>query len=359
MKYYYLAADGSTAGPETLESLTALMAGGTVTVATMVVPMGGEDWTPLARVLRFFYVDDAGATIGPVAFSELNRLNQIAALASDAWVLVEGGTEWTALAGVLEGGGVAPAAPPAPVTQLHRTATGAYRPPAGNPYAAPSTATGKTGVVRRRATGGLRRGPFFGVLLFLVILLVGSYLVSKRAGLKALESATDFTQVFEIVRRHFLVTIVAGLVALLAGLVVIGLRIKNIGWSLLCVGFFVLPVALLVVMNYVDFVAWLAGLWLISCGVSLILFIPVGALPPGYNRHRRMDSAGWLITMCILLVYGGIFAWGYQSQKEYEKELERRREKIKEHTEQDKADKAAPTAAAIQHTGIDRGKAMG
>src|SRR6188508_422338 len=107
MKYYYQTADGATAGPETLERLTALMATGEVSMATMVVPAGGEDWTPLARVLRFYYADDSGATAGPVAFSELNRLNQIAALSGDAWVMEEGGTQWRALSAVLHAGGVA------------------------------------------------------------------------------------------------------------------------------------------------------------------------------------------------------------------------------------------------------------
>ena len=106
MKYFYLSADGTTAGPETLETLCAMMSSGTVSLATLVVPAGGEDWTPLARVLRYFYQDAAGATAGPVAFSELDRLCQIHAIPADAWVVEESGTGWKAAAAVLGAGGV-------------------------------------------------------------------------------------------------------------------------------------------------------------------------------------------------------------------------------------------------------------
>ncbi|HEX2750988.1 MAG TPA: GYF domain-containing protein [Verrucomicrobiales bacterium] len=368
MKYYYIAADGSTAGPETLETLTALMANGTVTVATMVVPAGGEDWTPLARVLRFFYSDDAGATTGPVAFSELNRLNQIAALRSDSWVMEEGGTEWKALATVLEGGGVAPAAAPAPVMQLPRTATGAYRPPAGRtgahpsaggPYSPPSAATGKT-VVRRRSTGGLKRGPFFGILAGLVVLLVGAWAISARNSMKELEKATEYSQLMGIVQNHFAVILYTLLGAMVAGLVAVALRIRNIGWSMLVLIVFSLPVILMIVLGMMkpgdNAVTGLLGTWVISIFVSLILFIPVGALPPAYQRHKRMDTAGWLIAMAIILVYAGIIVLGNYNRKEFEKELERRREKNREKSESVNTEK---TAAKPDATGIDRRNAIG
>src|SRR6187455_815532 len=105
MKYFYLTAEGVTAGPESLETLCAMMSSGAVSLATLVVPAGGEDWTPLARVLRYFYSDAAGATAGPVAFSELQRLNQTGVLDRAAWVMEEGAEQWKSLESVITAGG--------------------------------------------------------------------------------------------------------------------------------------------------------------------------------------------------------------------------------------------------------------
>src|SRR5436190_6768738 len=188
MKYYYLNAGGASAGPETLEALTALIAEGVVSLATMVAPMGGDDWTPLANVLKFFYTDGAGASIGPVAFSELNRLNQIAALPGDAWVLEDKGAEWKALSAVLAAGGVTATAPaPAPVMQLPRTAPG----PA-------TSAAARTVVVRRRPLGGLGRGAFLTCIAFLVFFYAGAIPLTARVSKMPLDSPSSLNQIIDI-----------------------------------------------------------------------------------------------------------------------------------------------------------------
>ena len=337
MKYYYLTAGGATAGPETLQSLTALMTGGTVSVATMVVPMGGEDWTPLARVLRFFYPDDSGATIGPVAFSELNRLNQIAALSGEAWVLEEGGTEWKVLSVVLAAGGVTAATPP-PVMQLPRTV------PDPHHSAAPSTAT-RTIVVRRRALGGLGRMPFFVVFVFVLFFSAGAVLLTARMSKMPLDGPTELNQILDIFQRHATGFGIAGLAASAVAMVALGLRVRNIGWPPLCLCAFLLPIALGLLIAFSNSPPWMTGVWFLSLLVAMIVFIPVSAMPPGYSRHRKLDTAGKMLAVLLLLLYSGAATWVSMNKKHFESELEKRRSKP---SGQASPSPETPSAAHIQ-----------
>jgi GYF domain 2 len=123
MTYYYLPSDGVTAGPASLPALVEIIAAGTVTLATLVVPAGGEDWTPLARVLRFFYPGENGEAAGPVAFSEIHRLHHTGVLGAEEYVIEEGGAEWKTVAAVLSAAGVEvllPPPPPPPPPGQHR-----------------------------------------------------------------------------------------------------------------------------------------------------------------------------------------------------------------------------------------------
>lgn len=120
MKYYFLNSDGSAAGPETLPELVERIAAGEITLATLVVPAGGEDWTPLARVLRFFYPDATGAPAGPVAFSEIHRLHHTGVLGAEEYVIEEGGAEWKPVADLLTAAGVEVILPPPPPPGPHR-----------------------------------------------------------------------------------------------------------------------------------------------------------------------------------------------------------------------------------------------
>ena len=297
MTYYYLTADGTTAGPEPLETLATLIENGAVSLATLVVPAGGEDWTPLARVLRFFYADETSATSGPVAFSEIHRLNQTAVLTAESWVLHEGGTQWQALSAVLAAGGVELAAPPAPAVPvaapvMARTATGAYRPQAGHTQAvsaaahhAPTKATAAHKVVvRRRHTGGMDRLQYFlysfGINLLFVLLLL-----AIGAGVLMHGGSAPMDRINIFLKQSLVVILVVGIVASVASIIFAVQRLKNIGWP-----WFFLFLSLVPIVN----------LW-----ISLALL----GYPPGYAHHRRFDTAAKVIFgIAGLLIAGGITA---------------------------------------------------
>lgn len=295
MTYYYIAADGSTAGPETLAVLTGMVTSGAIGLGTMVVPAGGEDWTPLARVLRYFYSDEAGNTAGPVAFSELQRLNQTSVLTGASWVLEEGAEQWKTLSQVLTAGGaevfapVAAAAGPAP--GIPRTATGAYIPPAAgrtqrvsaDPYAPPRANAGHRVVVRHRVSGGMNRMQYFlyAVLLQIVVVVMLIAALGGGALLAARFAPEKLREVFE--KGWIVISIVTTVMAIL-GIVLAVQRLKNIGWPWYYLLFSLVPVA---------------NLWL---GLALL------AYPPGYAHHRRFDGPakaifgiyGFLIAACII-----------------------------------------------------------
>jgi hypothetical protein len=288
MKYFYLSAEGTTAGPETLETLTAMVARGEITLGTLVVPAGGEDWTPLARVLRFFYADAAGATAGPVAFSEINRLHQIAALPAEAWIMEEGATEWKSVASVLTNAGVPVVAPPAPAA--HATArTPPYRPPqtvrAGHSHAAdhyaPPKSHGRTTAVRYRATGGIGRMQYILFSVLLNVLLAGVIFAIGVNMLGSRELSVD--QMNLLWERNMAALSIVVFIAFVGGLVLSLLRQQNIGWP----WFFIL-------FSLVPFVnVWFA--------IALL------AYPPGYARHKRFDTAAKAIAAAVVgLVIAGI-----------------------------------------------------
>ena len=303
MKYFYLTADGTTAGPEPLETLCAMMNSGSLSLPTLVVPAGGEDWTPLARVLRYFYQDASGATAGPVVFSELDRLCQIHAIPTDAWVVEESGTGWKAAAAALSAGGVKlPAAPATP-----RVVQATYRPQQAtmaNPYAAPKAPVGQRTVVRHRKTGGIGRLWFFlgGFILFVasILLLVAFF------WMKLPNRTLDGFDLDNFI-RDFLILYVSVLVILFIGGTWLSvLRIQNIGWS----GFLVLAIlapsigtvlgeSLHVTATWFYLILGLLGIFALIFQVSLLI------LPPGFARHKRMDTAAWIILMVLVLLFAG------------------------------------------------------
>jgi hypothetical protein len=268
MKYYYLTADGTTAGPETLEMLCGMVAGGGLDLSVMVVPAGGEDWTPLARVLRFFYANAAGETVGPVAFSELNRLHQTGVLAPPAWVMEEHGAEWKQLAEVLAAAGVPVTAPshshplaPAPV----------FRPPAGTRTAPVGGVRGthaghksvRIAVVRHHPRGGMDRAPFIACTL---VLLAFAAVVLAVIGFPFRTWIDmDGAARLEFWHRHWTALISTGSIMALGLLIAGFLRVRNIGWP------------------------WPAI-------VVLLVPVPLLAWPPGYARHRRFDTASKVIA---------------------------------------------------------------
>jgi|GEM_PF-4901052 len=264
MKYFYLTADGTTAGPETLETLAGMLGSGAVTLGTLVVPAGGEDWTPLARVLRFFYADEAGATAGPVAFSEINRLHQIAALPAEAWIMEEGGTEWKSVAAVLTDAGVPVIIPPAPA--ITRTATGAYRPPpmvrAGHGH------HGRTTAIRYRATGGIGRLQYFLFFVLLGVLFFGG-MIAVGANIWSGEAYT-MDQLKLLFERSTVAVVILLSVLSIGGIVLAALRVQNIGWPWY-------------------FLAW-----------NLVLPIALFAYPPGYARHKHFDTASKVVAGIVV-----------------------------------------------------------
>jgi hypothetical protein len=276
MKYFYLTGEGATAGPETLEVLCGMVASGELELnpGTMVVPAGGEDWTPLARVLRYFYADPAGATAGPVAFSELNRLHQTGVLPALAWVVEEHAAEWKHLAVVLAAAGVAVTAHPHAPAAAHPPAP-VFRPPPGTRTApVPGHKTVRVAVVRRRSGGGMDRAPFVACVLVLlafaaVVLVAIGFPFRKWMEMDA-AARLDFWN------RHRTALIAAGSI-IGSALIVAGLlRVRNIGWSWPWVLFLLFPVPLL---------AW----------------------PPGYARHRRFDTASKVIAgVSVALIFAAI-----------------------------------------------------
>jgi hypothetical protein len=196
----------------------------------------------------------------------------------------------------------------------------------------------------------MRRPPFFIFLGFLVFFFAGGVLLTARLSKMALDSATDLNQVLEIFHRHATLLAVGSLVTLAAALVVIGLRVKNIGWSALWQLFFLLPAVLGLLTGYAkDPPSWMVSLWVVSVLAAMAVFVPVAGLPPGFSRHRRMDPAAWLIMLGILLLYGGVIAWGFSNRTQFEKEMEKRKEK---QNEKASPDAATPAAAHIQGTRV-------
>ncbi len=319
MTYYYLAADGSTAGPETLEVLTALAATGAITLATLVVPAGGEDWTPLARVLRYYYPDESGASAGPVAFSELHRLNQIAALAAETWVLEAGGTEWKALSEVLAAGGVAavvPAAPAPPVAApaMPRTATGAYIPHgsqthahAADPYAPPRAHSGQRVVVRRHHNPGIGRAPFFLLHLliaFLSWLVIFLFIMTKTAPQARNPWAMTGDFVNQMLEQAMVLSMVVNGLAAAASVLLTWHRLRNVGWPGPLAFLNLLPVVLLFLSGGGGILFVMLGL---VCQVLAgLLFILLLIFPPGFSRHRRFDTAAKVNSIIIGLLIAGI-----------------------------------------------------
>ncbi len=319
MTYYYLAADGTTAGPEPLDVLTALAGSGVISLATLVVPAGGEDWTPLARVLRFFHPDESGATTGPVAFSELHRLNQIAVLTAETWVLEEGGSEWKALVDVLAAGGVAAAVPAAPVAAppLPRTATGAYRPQAGgktqavhaaDPYAPPHSSTGhhRTVIVKRKALGGIGRLPYF--LLHLLVMFLAWLSIFLFVFTKAMSRNPLGVDMGAFIQQFFVFYAVVVLITLAATTVLTWQRLKNIGWpvGLMAVNF--LPVGFSLAAGFTTLSAGLNMVGIACQIAALILGILLLIMPPGFARHGRFDTAAKVNSIIIGVLVAGIVA---------------------------------------------------
>ena len=307
MKYFYLTSEGVTAGPESLEALCTMMGGGTVSLATLVVPAGGEDWTPLARVLRFFYQDAAGATAGPVAFSELNRLCQIQAVTADGWVVEELGTGWKPAASVLSAGGVTLPAPVVPARVVHAT----YRPQpsvAANVYATPHAPVGHRAGVRRRATGGIGRAWFIcGGLLLLVfcfLLLVAFFF------LKSTDRTLNAAQLDRLVRDFLVLYVVTLAILFLGGTFLSAMRIQNIGWSRLLVLLLLVPSLGSVLGGLFHITAAWLYLVLGLLGIFAAIFqVSLLILPPGFARHKRMDAAAWIIFAVIFMLIAGTVAF--------------------------------------------------
>jgi uncharacterized membrane protein YhaH (DUF805 family) len=321
MRYYYLQADNTPGGPESLESLVAMVASGQITLATLVVPVGGEDWTPLARVLSFYYADAQGQPAGPVPFSELSRMQQVQALAADAWVLPVGATQWVALKGVLTSGGAAIAETVAPVRPVQggaqparggtgpvRGATGAVRAAGGdNPYAAPKTQVRK--VIVHHPTGGMNRLQYFlggigisvvtmGLLALVAMPLLKGLMEIQGFGAEAQEQSKA---VFKSVGNNVLMA--AGgiyLVSIIVSIWFMVLRNRNIGWSWPFIFFMLVP---------------LANVWY---GFALM------AYPPGYARHRRFDTVtkvllGVIVGLVVLMI--GIVAFAASRASKLQSEL--------------------------------------
>lgn len=307
MKYFYITAEGATAGPELLETLCAMMSTGAVSLSTLVVPAGGEDWTPLARVLRFFYQDAAGATSGPVAFSELNRLCQIHAIPVDAWVVEESGADWKAVADVLGAGGVAVPAAPAPA---QRVVHAPYRPQptgAGNPYAAPH-ATGHRVVVHRRATGGMPRLQYFIILFLLLTLCIMGPVAYLHYKLRT--SVTNWHELGAAINEYNVLAAVCMLIALAAVTVLGVLRIQNIGWKRVLVLILLAPgiISVIAVLLKADNGGLLLVIALLGLA-ALVFQCALLGLPPGFARHRRLDSAAWIVFALEVLVVAGLVTW--------------------------------------------------
>jgi len=340
MTYYYLAADGSTAGPETLENLTALVASGAITLATLVVPAGGEDWTPLARVLRYYYPDETGATAGPVAFSELHRLNQIAALSAESWVMEEGGAEWKALSAVLAAGGVEAIAPPVPAPAMPRTATGAYRPQAGHahaaadPYAAPRAHTGQRVVVRRHHNPGIGRAPFFLLHLlavFLSWLVMFIFMMSKAV--PAARNPRAITENFLntlLVQAFVLTAVVVCLVAAVS-ILLTWYRLRNVGWPPPLAFLSLLPTGLFFIAGRSETGpgVGLAILGIVCQAVAGLLFLLLLIFPPGFARHRRFDTAAKVNAIIIGLLIAGLVALILIAPGKAAEQLEKEAEKAR------------------------------
>ncbi len=303
MKYFYLTADATTSGPEPLETLCAMMNSGSLSLATLVVPAGGEDWTPLARVLRYFYQDARGATAGPVVFSELDRLCQIHAIPTDAWVVEESGTGWKAAAAVLSAGGVKLPAAPATPRVVHAT----YRPQhatSANPYATPHAPVGHRTVVRHRKTGGIGRLWFIlgGFILFVVAILLLVAFFWMRLPNRNLDAFN-----YESLVRDFLVLYISILVILFIGGTCLSvLRIQNIGWPRLLVLAILAPSiggvlgeSFKITASWFYLILGLLGIFALIFQISLLI------LPPGFARHKRMDTAAWIILIVLVLLFAG------------------------------------------------------
>lgn len=297
MRYFYLLADGTTAGPEPLDVLVSMVADGRISLNTLVAPAGGEDWTPLARVLRYFYANATGATAGPVAFSELNRMHQVEALADDAWVMEEGGVEWRTLAAALGAGGVEVV----PRAVAHQRPAAWRPPPAGrgrkrgtgaNPYAA--SRVGQKAISRYPA-GGIGRLEYFSFSGLLLAVLIGGLTVITSKLFTIIWNLVHFHEVDrdEIIRiweRNQTVLILLAGIVLMGGLVLMLLRIRNIGWRWYFLFLIFVPL------------------------VQFWFFIALLAYPPGYARHGRLDPAskaiagmvaGLLVLMLLMFMLFG------------------------------------------------------
>lgn len=343
MTYYYLAADGSTAGPETLEALTALVASGAISLATLVVPAGGEDWTPLARVLRFYYPDETGATAGPVAFSELHRLNQIAALGPEKWVMEQGGTEWKALADVLAAGGVEAVAPPIAAPAMPRTATGAFRPQAAghthavaaaDPYAAPRAQGGQRVVVRRHHNPGIGRAPYFLLHLlavFLGWLVIFLFIMTKTAP-HARNPGAMTADFFRLMFEQALVLglVVNGIVGI-SSVLLTWHRLRNVGWPAPLAFLNLLPVVLIFFAARADTgpAVGLAIVGIVCQAAAGILAILLLIFPPGFARHRRFDTAAKVNSVIIGLLIAGGVALAILAPAKAQDQLQEELEKVK------------------------------
>ena len=323
MKYFYLTAEGITAGPESLVTLCAMMGSGTVSLATLVVPAGGEDWTPLARVLRYFYQDAAGASAGPVAFSELNRLCQIHAIPGDAWVVEESGTNWKAAADVLSAGGVALPAAAAPAPHVVHAA---YRPPAATaaiPYAVPHAAAGHRIVVHRRALGGMARLQYFIILFLLLTLCIMGPVAYLHYKLRT--QVTNWVELGAAVHQYNVLAVVC-MVAALAAITILGvLRIQNIGWKRVLVLILLAPgvCSIFAVLLKAENGGILLVIGILTL-IPLLFQCALLALPPGFARHRRLDSAAWIVFALEVLVAGSLFTWAKideDRRKEEEKKV--------------------------------------
>ena len=302
MKYFYLTADGATAGPEPLETLCAMMSSGTLSLATLVVPAGGEDWTPLARVLRYFYQDASGATAGPVVFSELDRLCQIHAIPTDAWVVEESGTGWKAAAAVLSAGGVKLPAQPAAQRVVHAT----YRPQQAtspNPYAAPHAPVGRRTVMRHRPTGGMGRVRY--ILNSLALHFLSSGLLVAFIFIKSGHRTLDATQYERLTNDFLVLYLVMMVINLVGGTWLTALRIQNIGWSRLLVLLVIAPVIIVIFASLVPGLAKLSLLIPILglLGIFAVIFqTSLLILPPGFARHKRLDAAAWILLAIIVVL---------------------------------------------------------
>jgi hypothetical protein len=295
MKYFYLTAEGTTAGPHSLVELSAMAGGGSISLATLVAPAGGADWTPLARVLRYFYQEAGGAAAGPVAFSELSRLNQVGALPADAWVVEEDSAAWKPLAAVLTAGGASVTAPaPAP-----RTVAPVFHPQAAESHRTHGGARVRAG--HGRPAQGIARMPF---IVFLVLLLALAVLAVMAVGFdfrKSIRMSPEDWRMFW--DKHYTVLLICGGI-LVAGVSVLSvLRLRNIGWPWPFVFLWLLPPA------------------------SLWLGIVLASYPPRFARTRRYDLEAKIIAGVLvgLLVAGALATMVFWP--DIEKEWKAREEK--------------------------------